>query len=332
MKIRRALTAAAAAAVIAPAAVLTAPAAAFATGAAGVETGSGTTASGTTGSAGTAATTGGGSEGAGESGGKGGTSDGAQRPGQAGDAGGTSQNGGGTASSGGAGKGGTGGSGGTGSAGSTGTGGSTAGNGGTTAGTGGTTAGAGGSAGTGGTDNGAATGGGSTSGDTGGQTCDFESDQLRVTVNGLPSQLVAGGSWTSFTMRLTNTTGKTLTEVQPYLYVSSAEDVDRPYWELDTEYRDRRTGEWKTFHDASPQDLFGSLPIGPHSVVTLTLRTRVVKDAKPGAGYVLAAGDFRNRDGSCGSAKEEWYDFTILPSAEADGQAGKPVSRAAVRP
>ncbi|WP_030663619.1 hypothetical protein [Streptomyces rimosus] len=276
MKIRRALTAAAAAAVIAPAAVLTVPTAAFATG-------PGATASGTTGSADTAATAGGGAEGSGESGGKGG------------------------------------GTGSAGTTGSTGTGGSTAG----TAGTGGTTAGTGGSAGTGGTgnDKGTATGGGGTSGETESQTCDFESDQLRVTVNGLPSQLVAGGSWTSFTMRLSNTTGKTLTEVQPFLHMSSAEDVDRPYWELDTEYRDRRTGEWKTFHDASPQTLFGSFAIGPRSVVTLTLRTRVVKDAKPGTGYALASGDFRNRDGSCGSAKEEWYDFAILSAG------GKPTDK-----
>ncbi|WP_244409970.1 hypothetical protein [Streptomyces albofaciens] len=187
-----------------------------------------------------------------------------------------------------------------------------------------------GSTGTGGTDKGTGTvtGGGRTSGETEGRTCDFESDQLRVTVNGLPSRLAAGGPWTTFTMRLTNTTGKTLSEVQPFLYVASAEDVDRPYWELDTEYRDRRTGEWKTFHDASPQTLFGSFAIGPRSVVTLTLRTRVVKDAKPGTGYVLAAGDFRNRDGSCGSAKEEWYDFTILPAGakptETPGKPGKP--------
>ncbi|TBO57151.1 hypothetical protein EYS09_24145 [Streptomyces kasugaensis] len=185
---------------------------------------------------------------------------------------------------------------------------------------------------------GGATGGGEDAGDSdgAGQSCAFESDQLRAAVQGLPRQLAAGGAWTPFSMTLTNTTGKTLAEVQPFLLVSSAEDVDRPYWELETEYRDAKTGQWKTFHDAEPDDLFGSFAVGPRSTLTLQLRTRVVKDAKPGAGYALAAGDYRNPDGSCGSAKEAWYDFTILPAGAKPtqpptgkpGEPGKPGSTA----
>ncbi|MCR8579341.1 LPXTG cell wall anchor domain-containing protein [Streptomyces sp. Isolate_219] len=181
---------------------------------------------------------------------------------------------------------------------------------------------------------GGATGGGKDTGDSdgAGQSCAFESDQLQAAVHGLPRQLTAGGAWTPFSMTLTNTTGKPLEEVQPFLLVSSAEDVDRPEWELETEYRDAKTGRWKTFHDAEPEDLFGFFAVGPRSSVTLQLRTRVVKDAKPGAGYALAAGDYRNRDGSCGSAKEAWYDFTILPAGAKPtqpptakpGEPGKP--------
>ncbi|WP_249030726.1 LPXTG cell wall anchor domain-containing protein [Streptomyces platensis] len=135
-----------------------------------------------------------------------------------------------------------------------------------------------------------------------------------MAVHGLPRRLAAGGAWSSFSVTLANTTDKPLAEVQPYLLVSSAEDVDRPYWELETEYRDAKTGRWKTFHDAEPEDVFGFLAVRPRSTVTLQLRTRVVKNAKPGAGYALAAGDYRNRDGSCGSAREAWSDFTILPA------------------
>ncbi|MGA5265701.1 hypothetical protein [Streptomyces lydicamycinicus] len=180
---------------------------------------------------------------------------------------------------------------------------------------------------------GGATGGGKDAGDSdgAGQSCAFESDQLQAAVRGLPRQLAAGGAWTPFSMTLTNTTGKPLEKVLPFLLVSSAEDVDRPYWELETEYRDAKTGRWKTFHDAEPEDLFGFFAVGPRSTITLQLRTRVVKDAKPGAGYALAAGDYRNRDGSCGSAKEAWYDFTILPAGAKPaqppakpGEPGKP--------
>ncbi|MER6840918.1 LPXTG cell wall anchor domain-containing protein [Streptomyces platensis] len=159
-----------------------------------------------------------------------------------------------------------------------------------------------------------------------GQSCAFESGQLQVAAHGLPRRLAAGGAWSSFSMTLVNTTDKPLAEVQPYLLVSSSEDVDRPYWELETEYRDAKTGKWKTFHDAEPEDVFGSLAVGPRSTVTLQLRTRAVKDAKPGAGYALAAGDYRNRDGSCGSAKEAWTDFTILRAGAKPTQppTGKP--------
>ncbi|QKW25490.1 hypothetical protein HUT11_04620 [Streptomyces seoulensis] len=156
-----------------------------------------------------------------------------------------------------------------------------------------------------------------------GKSCAFESGQVRVAVQGLPRRLAAGGAWSTFSMTLANTTGRVLEKVQPFLYVSSAENVDRPYWELETEYHDAGSGRWKTFHDATPDELFGSFAIGPHGTVTLQLRTHAVKTAVPGAGYVLASGDYRDGDGSCGSAKETWYDFTIAPAgAKPGGTAG----------
>ncbi|GCD32865.1 hypothetical protein OEIGOIKO_00583 [Streptomyces chrestomyceticus JCM 4735] len=169
------------------------------------------------------------------------------------------------------------------------------------------------------------------------QTCAFASDQLRVAVDKVPAQLVAGGAWTRFTMTLDNTTGKAMEQVQPFLHVSSSEDVDRPWLELETEYRDSKTGTWKTFQEADTRELFGSFAIGAHKSVTLELRTRVVKNAKPGSGFMLASGDYRNRDGSCGSAKESFTDFKILPAgskptqppATKPGQSGKPGGDAA---
>ncbi|MFH9424240.1 hypothetical protein [Streptomyces sp. NPDC017529] len=160
---------------------------------------------------------------------------------------------------------------------------------------------------------GTASGKGTTSDDNEGQTCAFASDQLRVAVRGLPSRLAAGGAWSPFSMTLANTTGTSMDKVLPFLRVSPHDNVEWPYGQLETEYRDEKTDTWKTFRDAEPEDLFGFFEIGAHDTVTLRLRTRAVKDAKPGTGFALAAGDFRNRDGSCGSAKEAWSDFTILP-------------------
>ncbi|MFF9670628.1 LAETG motif-containing sortase-dependent surface protein [Streptomyces eurythermus] len=156
-------------------------------------------------------------------------------------------------------------------------------------------------------------GGGGAPDDPHGQSCAFESDQVRVAVRGLPTQLVADGPWSPFSMTLTNTTGKTLNEVRPFLYITSAADLDRPYWELKTEYRDAKSGRWKAYDGQGPSRLFDTMTVGPHSTLTFQLRTHAVKNAKPAAGYLFATADYRNRDGSCGSSKEGWYDFTILP-------------------
>ncbi|WP_327303084.1 hypothetical protein OG730_05325 [Streptomyces sp. NBC_01298] len=117
-------------------------------------------------------------------------------------------------------------------------------------------------------------------------------------------------------MTLTNTTDKALEKVQPFLAVASAENVEGPLLELETEYYDAKAVRWTTFRETTPDELFGSLAIGPRTTVTLKLRTRVVKNAEPGAGYALAAADYRNSDGSCGSAKETWHDFTMLPAGK----------------
>ncbi|WP_416518872.1 LAETG motif-containing sortase-dependent surface protein [Streptomyces achromogenes] len=146
-----------------------------------------------------------------------------------------------------------------------------------------------------------------------GRPCAFESDQVRVAVHGLPTQLAADGPWSPFSMTLTNTTGKTLNEVKPYLEVTSAADVGWPEEELKTEYHDPKSGRWKAYDGQGPGRLFDTMTVAPHSTLTFQLRTHAVKNAKPAAGYLFAAADYRNRDGSCGSSKEGWYDFTILP-------------------
>ncbi|MFI0263077.1 hypothetical protein ACH4OW_29085 [Streptomyces sp. NPDC017056] len=166
-----------------------------------------------------------------------------------------------------------------------------------------------------------APGKGPTSDDNDGKTCAFGSDQLRVAVRGLPSQLAAGGAWSPFSMTLANSTGTSMDKVLPFLHLSSHKNVKWPYGELETEYRDKETGTWKTFQDTTPKNLFGFFEIGAHDTITLQLRTRALKAAKPGTGFALAAGDFRNRDGSCGSAKEAWSDFTILPRGAKPTQA-----------
>ncbi|WP_411120862.1 LAETG motif-containing sortase-dependent surface protein [Streptomyces sp. x-19] len=160
--------------------------------------------------------------------------------------------------------------------------------------------------------------------------CTLDDAALDVSVAGLPSKLVAGADWSRFSVKLRNTTDKKLDEVYPFILAVSLEDDDtRPESQLHLEYRDPDTGKWTTFGEWSDGDYFGWFELDAHQTAELTLRIRADKTAKPGDGFALIAGDYFNGDGSCGSSKENWYDFAILPAGSKPGEVppakpGKP--------
>ncbi|MGP8299666.1 LAETG motif-containing sortase-dependent surface protein [Streptomyces inhibens] len=159
--------------------------------------------------------------------------------------------------------------------------------------------------------------------------CKVDDAAIKVTVANLPSKLVAGGGWKGFSVKLANTTDQTLDEVYPVIYAVPTEDMDHPKSQLDLEYQNPDTGKWTSFDEWTDGQYFGWFQLDAHQTAELKMRIRADKGAKAGDGFALVAGDYQNKDGSCGWAEEQWYDFTILPASSNPGdippaKPGKP--------
>ncbi|WP_327706138.1 LPXTG cell wall anchor domain-containing protein [Streptomyces decoyicus] len=154
--------------------------------------------------------------------------------------------------------------------------------------------------------------------------CETAPQHLRMAIKGLQSGFVAGAGWSNSSITVTNTSDKAMKKVRPQPYISSAEIVDRPYEELEAQFRNPVTGKWLSFEDATVDSEFTGFPVAAHSTVTLPLRVRAINSAKPGDGYAIVEGMFSHQDGSCGLSNHEQYDFKILPARGKPGGPSKP--------
>ncbi|WP_432002504.1 LAETG motif-containing sortase-dependent surface protein [Streptomyces sioyaensis] len=159
--------------------------------------------------------------------------------------------------------------------------------------------------------------------------CTVDDAAIKVTVAHLPSKLVAGGGWKGFSVHLANTTDRTLDEVYPVIYAVPTEHMDHPTSQLDLEYQNPDTGRWTSFDEWTDGQYFGWFQLDGHQTAELKMRIRADKGATAGDGFALVAGDYQNKDGSCGWSKEQWYDFTILTAGSHPGtippaKPGKP--------
>ncbi|MEU9489501.1 LAETG motif-containing sortase-dependent surface protein [Streptomyces decoyicus] len=150
--------------------------------------------------------------------------------------------------------------------------------------------------------------------------CTVDDAAIKVTVAGLPSKLVAGGAWKGFSVHLANTTDHTLDEVYPVIYAVPTGNIEHPKSQLDLEYQNPDTGRWTSFDEWTDGQYFGWFQLDAHQTAQLKLRIRADKGAKAGDGFALVAGDYQNKDGSCGWSEEQWYDFTILPAGGKPGE------------
>ncbi|WP_326619024.1 LPXTG cell wall anchor domain-containing protein [Streptomyces decoyicus] len=150
--------------------------------------------------------------------------------------------------------------------------------------------------------------------------CTVDDAAIKVTVAGLPSELVAGGGWKGFSVHLANTTDHTLDEVYPVIYAVPTGNSEHPTSQLDLEYQNPDTGKWTSFDEWTDGQYFGWFQLDAHRTAQLKLRIRADRGAAAGDGFALVAGDYQNKDGSCGWSEEQWYDFTILPAGSKPGE------------
>ena len=144
---------------------------------------------------------------------------------------------------------------------------------------------------------------------------------LRATVTGLPSSVVAGTS-TTFSLRVKNGTAQTLDAVTTYAYVHTTDTTGLKTTDgyMHLQWSTPASPKWH----AVPKDHrigLGALKAGAQTDVKL----RLTADAKApaGNGVVLSSADYVNKDGSCGGAPGmDTSAFTVKAAGSGTGTTG----------
>ncbi|MEU9112585.1 LPXTG cell wall anchor domain-containing protein [Streptomyces sp. NPDC048483] len=152
--------------------------------------------------------------------------------------------------------------------------------------------------------------------------CAEESDEMAISteLRGLPSKVVAGSGWKNFTFRATNTSDKAMKSVDAYVALAGIsngnfDDVSR---HLTVQWFDEDAGSWQAITDED--GYFASIDdLKPGEYADAKLRLKV--DARtPGSyGFAFTIGAYHNEDDVCGFSDVAEYDFDILVAGSHPG-------------
>lgn len=190
---------------------------------------------------------------------------------------------------------------------------------------------------------------------------DYEESALETKLSGLPGKIVAGTGWHEFTLTTTNTSKADLNEVAFYAEVENFEIDDpsrflSPYVSLQffdvedkewREVRDTYVGENGELSEWAGAYFTGVDTMKPQDYVTSKLRLDIKKNAPAGDGYAFGSGGYLDTvDGQQCAAESFGTDayFTVLtPGSSVDdpgvakpgdgkGEGGKPKPGPATKP
>ncbi|WP_405644654.1 hypothetical protein [Streptomyces uncialis] len=190
---------------------------------------------------------------------------------------------------------------------------------------------------------------------------DYEETALETKLSGLPGKIVAGTGWHEFTLTTTNTSRADLNEVAFYAEVENFEIDDpsrflSPYVSLQffdvedkewREVRDTYVGENGELSEWAGAYFTGVDTMKPQDYVTSKLRLDIKKNAPAGDGYAFGSGGYLDTvDGRQCAAESFGTDayFTVLTPGssvkdpgeatpgDGDGEGGKPKPGPATKP
>ncbi|MFF5477170.1 peptidase [Streptomyces sp. NPDC012935] len=151
--------------------------------------------------------------------------------------------------------------------------------------------------------------------------------KLTAVVSGLPDKVV-GGTTKTFTLRVTNGTGRTMDALYPYAAVHAFDDKGLEELDsyLDLEWSIAGNPNWRDV------DLLNGSSVGPlkaKASVDVKLRLKADADIPAGQGALFVSADYVNADGSCGGYPDlDHHEFQILAKAADPGKGedteGKP--------
>ncbi|MEU5435197.1 LAETG motif-containing sortase-dependent surface protein [Streptomyces sp. NPDC020719] len=143
---------------------------------------------------------------------------------------------------------------------------------------------------------------------------------LTTVVTGLPSK-IAAGSTTDFSLRVTNGTGKNIDKLWPFTYLHATDKSGHKVTDdlLRLQWSTAASGGWKDLDSLHRAGVINGLKDGTH--YDMKLRLKVDAKAPAGPGIAFVAGDYVNKDKSCGGTPDlTEYSFEILPAGAKPGE------------
>lgn len=148
-------------------------------------------------------------------------------------------------------------------------------------------------------------------------------EKFTAVAKGLPSKIVAG-TWTGFSIRVTNGTPQDVDGVVPVALFHAMDNSGTIDYDklIQLQWFDVSATSWKSVGGDHAAGLHTALKAGAH----LDVKLRVKVDAKvtSGSGIAFVAGAYANKDGSCGGTPDaNEYTFTITAAGSNPGDVGE---------
>ncbi|MFF4710085.1 LAETG motif-containing sortase-dependent surface protein [Streptomyces eurythermus] len=151
-------------------------------------------------------------------------------------------------------------------------------------------------------------------------------EDLRTTLSGLPSKIVAGSGFHGFRLDVKNTGDRAYQRVDLGVF---AAQVDEEEYFIDTshltlQYQDPSSGEWVGIsldENDEGAGYLGYTDVKAHESFSVDLRLAVDGSAPAGLGYALSIGMYADDQGNCVLAGDDsYYEFDILKAGTAPGE------------
>ncbi|MFI1292168.1 LAETG motif-containing sortase-dependent surface protein [Streptomyces sp. NPDC020792] len=160
------------------------------------------------------------------------------------------------------------------------------------------------------------------------ETDDLKQDKnLRTSLTGLPSKVVAGSGFHNFKLNVKNTGDNAYKRVDLGVFAVLVDDKNfsDTTSHLTLQFKDPSTGQWVNISLKENDDAayyLGYTDVRPKESFSIDLRLSVDKKAPAGMGFAISIGAYADDKGNCVSSTDE--DFYVFDVLAAGSNPGKP--------
>ncbi|MBN3931167.1 hypothetical protein IQ279_16270 [Streptomyces verrucosisporus] len=160
-------------------------------------------------------------------------------------------------------------------------------------------------------------------------------ENLSAVINGLPNRIVAGSGWHDFTFSVRNSSDRTLKNVYVDAFAEYSDEVEESlYVDLaQIQYKNPQNGKWtdsyqEYYEDEDGKFVFSGSFVGiigqldPKASVDMELRVRIDAAAPAGSSFAISNAVYAGEDrGDC-RGNGDFYEFTVLKAGSDPGKVG----------